>query len=153
IPTASGTAKSTAAKRSRSATCIPTASPAWSAARRSSERAEPRALACSQRSTAAATIGWSRRWTSHRLALPYLRRPMLWREIGLRRRGAEQGTRLGLVVCDRGHGEVGVLPPLRIFFDAQIEAPQPQIQPNPARLIHGGLGEVFRIEAPSRLDQ
>jgi hypothetical protein len=38
--------QSTAATRSRSATCIPTASPPWSAARRSSERAEPRALAC-----------------------------------------------------------------------------------------------------------
>src|SRR5215468_1281847 len=46
IPTASGTDKSTAATCSRSATCIPTASPPWSAARRSSERAEPRALAC-----------------------------------------------------------------------------------------------------------
>ena len=57
IPTASGTAKSTAATRSRSATCIPTASPPWSAARRSSERAEPRALACTCRaSTACAPI-------------------------------------------------------------------------------------------------
>jgi hypothetical protein len=48
-------------------------------------------------SCAVATIGWSRGWTSHRLALPDLRKPMLLREIGLRRRGAEHYTRLGLV--------------------------------------------------------
>ena len=45
---------------------------------------------------------------SRHLALPDLRQPALLREIGLRRRGAEQCTRLGLVVGDRGHGEVGV---------------------------------------------
>jgi hypothetical protein len=60
------------------------------------------------------------------LALPDLRQPVLLREIGLRRRGAEQCTCLGLVVGDRSHGEVSVPQPLRIMFDAQIEAPQPQ---------------------------
>jgi hypothetical protein len=51
---------------------------------------------------------------------------VLLREIGLRRRAAEQCTCLGLVVGDRSHGEVSVPQPLGIMFDAQIEAPQPQ---------------------------
>src|SRR5262249_27183624 len=86
-------------------------------------------------------------------ALPDLGQPALLREIGLRCRGPEQLTRLGLVVGDRGHGDVSVPQPLRIMFDAQIEAPQPQVQPNPAHLVHGSLNEVLRIEAPRRLDR
>src|SRR5215831_4202471 len=78
---------------------------------------------------------------------------MLLREISLRCRSAEQCTGLGLVVGDRSHGKVSVPQPLRIMFDAQIEASQPQVQPNPAHLVHSGLGEVLRIEAPGWLDR
>jgi len=73
---------------------------------------------------AAATIRLPK---SRNLSLPDLRQPVLLREIGLRRRGPEQCTCLGLIVGDRGHGEVSVLQPLRIMLDAQIEAPQPQV--------------------------
>src|SRR5262249_18561744 len=99
-----------------------------------------------------ATIG-SPHWTSPQLAFPDLSHPVLLREITLRRRGAEQCTCLGLVVGDRSHGKVSVPKPLGIMFDAQIEAPQPQVQPNPAHLVHSGLGEVLRIEAPGWLDR
>jgi hypothetical protein len=74
-------------------------------------------FACQFRTQSSACPGWSRH-----LALPDLRQPVLLREIGLRRRGAEQGTRIGLVVGDCGHGEVSVPQPLRIMFDAQINA-------------------------------
>src|SRR6516162_7402419 len=99
-----------------------------------------------------ATIG-SPHWTSRHLAFPDLSQPVLLREISLRRRGAEQCTCLGLVVGDCSHGKVSVPQPLRIMFDAQIEAPQPQVQPNPAHLVHSGLDKVLRIEAPGWLDR
>src|SRR5262245_2436088 len=91
----------------------------------------------------------SRRW----LALPGLVQPALPSEVGLRRGGAEQFACFSFVVGNRRHGEVGVLETLRIMLDAKIDSPQPQVQPTPPHQFRCGFAEVFRIEAPGRLDR
>ena len=74
-----------------------------------------------------ATIRLRRVGSSRYLALSNLSQLVLSCEIGLRRRGAEQCTCLGLVVGGRSHSKVGVPQQLWIIFDAQIEPPQPQV--------------------------
>ena len=54
------------------------------------------------------------------------------RDIGARRVGVEQFVRLGLVVGDRGHRQVGIAVALRIVLDAQIDPTQPEIKRGPA---------------------
>src|SRR5882757_8704669 len=76
---------------------------------------------------------------------------LLLTHIALRRRRAEQLAGLGLVVHDRRQRQVHIRGTVRIVLDAQIDAPQAEIELRPPRLLDQRLPPMARVEQQSRL--